>query len=326
MVTRQRSILFPALAGALLLGACESSSGSLDGGPTASGDATLTIQLTDAPGSVKEAWVRIDSIYLQGTTAADSLSGRQAFAPRSADWINLLTLAGGKLQDLVTGAPIRPGTYTQVRLVLSGMYIKTDANRIYSLDGSQLPAGVASDGELKCESCTRRGLVVQLPQGGVTIDEKNTVLVLDFDVNQSIRGHEAGKSGQFILKPVILATKKDRKGGPGSIKGEVALAQGVTLPACGGQTALTLARFVPVATSGSTVKTGTTSVDGSRFKFAISNVAAGTYTMGADRVGFANGDTLTFTAAATPATVAVRSGEDAKADYTVSGAACKVKS
>jgi hypothetical protein len=48
--------------------------------------------------------------------------------------------------------------------------------------------------------------------------------------------------------------------------------------------------------------------------------------MGADRVGFANGDTLTFTAAATPATVAVRSGEDARADYTVSGAACKVKS
>jgi hypothetical protein len=327
MFTRHGKLLLPALAGALLLGACESSSGSLSEGLTGGDAARLTIQLTDAPGSVKEAWVRIDSIYLQGSVAGDSTSGRQAFAPKSGDWINLLTLAGGKLQDLVTGAAVKPGTYTQVRLVLNGMYIRTDAGNVYSLDGSQLPAGVTSNGELKCESCTRRGLVVQLPRGGVTIDAANTTLLLDFDVKQSIQGHEAGKSGQFILRPVILATKKDdHEAGPGSIKGTVALATGVTLPACGAQTALTLAKFVPTATSGTTVKTGTVALDGTTFKYTVSNVAAGTYAMGADRVGFANGDTLTFAATATPASVTVRAGEDARADYSVTGATCKVKS
>jgi hypothetical protein len=318
MVARNRSVLFPLLAGALFLGACEASTGSLE-----PDEASLTVQLTDAPGDLKEVWVRIDSIYLQGSTSGDTLSGRQAFAPRSADWINLLTLAGGKVQDLVTGASIRPGTYTQIRLVLSGMYIKTPTNRVYALDGSQLPAGVTSDGELKCESCTRRGLVVKLPQGGVTIDEKNTVLVLDFDVNQSIKGHEAGKSGQFILKPVILATKKDRKGSPGSISGTVTLAQGVAIPACGGQATLDLTRFVPTATSGTTLKTGTTTAAGA---FRVGAVAPGTYALGVDRVGFANGDTLSFAAQATPSSVTVASGATATAAYSVTSAACKTRS
>lgn len=317
MVTRNGKLLFPLLVGALLLGACESTSGGITG----DGTSRLSIQLTDAPGDLKEAWVRIDKVVLQGTEDRDSTSGRQEFTARNAGWVDLTKLAGGKVQDLVSGVAIRPGTYSQVRLVLSGAYIVTQGNEVYATSGAQLPAGVTAKGELKCPSCSTSGLKVEFP-GGVKVDGTNAgTLVIDFDVNQSF-AHEAGKSGTWIMKPVLRASKKggDDRETTGEIEGKISVAQGVTIPACGGQTTLTLARFVPTATSGTTVKTGTVR-EGNEYRIAA--VAPGTYRLGVDRVGFANGDTLTFTAVATPASVTVKAGEDARADYTVSAAACK---
>lgn len=322
MVTRNGKLLFPLLAGALVLGACDSGSGSLDGGPTAGATSTLSIQLTDAPGDLKEAWIKIDKVVLQGTESNDSTSGRQEFTVQNAGWVDLIKLAGGKVQDLVNGATIKPGTYSQVRLIVSGVYIRTNGNEVYATSGAQLPAGVTAKGEMKCPSCSTSGLKVEFP-GGVKIDGTNAgTLVIDFDVNQSF-AHEAGKSGMWVMKPVLRAAKKggdDHNESTGEIEGKVALAQGVTIPACGGQTGLTLAKFVPTATSGTTVKTGVVR-ENSEYKIAA--VAPGTYTLGVDRVGFANGDTLTFTATADPRTVTVKAGEDAKSNYSVTGATCK---
>ncbi|HEX2090748.1 MAG TPA: DUF4382 domain-containing protein, partial [Longimicrobiaceae bacterium] len=296
MVTRHGKLLLPLLAGALLAG-CEVSSGGPDG-PVGAETARLTIQLTDAPGDLREAWVRIDRIILQGIVSGDSTSGRVELTPASTGYIELLKLSGGKLQDLVQGFTVQPGTYSQLRFVIGGAYIRTEDGRVFATEGAALPPGVAATGELRCPSCAQSGFKVIFPQGGVTIDAGNTTLVVDFDVNQSF-GHEAGRSGKWILRPVLHATKRNGGTSAGSIGGNVALAQGVTIPACGGQTALSLTRFVPTATSGTTVKTGAVTVTGTSATYTIASVAPGTYTLGVDRVGFSNGDTLSFTATAT---------------------------
>lgn len=315
MVTRYGRLLLPLLAGTLVLGACESSSG-LTGGDSA----RLTIQLTDAPGDLKEARVKISKVILQGTVAGDSTASRQEFTPATSEYIDLLKLAGGKFQDLVSGVTVPPGTYTQLRLVVSDAYVVTSDNRVFATSGAQLPAGTSSAGELKCPGCGQSGFKVNFP-GGIAVDAGSNTLLVDFDVKQSF-GHEAGKSGKFILKPVLIGIKKSSGATTGTISGTVSLAQGVALPACGGQAALDLTRFVPTATTGTTVRTGATTAAGA---YTVANLTPGSYTLGTDRVGFANGDTLTFAATPTPATVAVAAGQNATASYSVTAATCKVK-
>jgi hypothetical protein len=314
MVARNRTLLFPVLAGALLLGACEASTGALNPG----GSAGLTIQLTDAPGDLKEAHVKLGKIVLQGRETGDSTAARQEFTVAAGDWIDLLALSGGKLQDLVSGAAVQPGTYTQLRLVVEDAYIVTRDDRVFATPGAQLPTGTTADGELKCPSCSQSGFKVKFP-GGIAVEDATT-LVIDFDVNQSF-GHEAGKSGKYILKPVLIGTLKQGSAPAlGSIGGTVTLAQDVTIPACGGESTLDLTRFVPTATIDTTLRTGATQASGA---YVIASLPNGSYTLGVDPVGFANGDTLSFTAAATPASVTVASGATATADYSVTAATCK---
>ncbi|HEY0038786.1 MAG TPA: DUF4382 domain-containing protein, partial [Longimicrobium sp.] len=72
--------ILPLLA-ALALVAC-------DGG-TGSDQARLSIRLTDAPGDLAQAWVKIDRIYLQGS-AADSTGGRTDVLTAPTGWVDLL--------------------------------------------------------------------------------------------------------------------------------------------------------------------------------------------------------------------------------------------
>lgn len=311
MLVRNRGVLSSLLAGALVLGACDGSSGSLD-----PGGSTLTVQLTDAPGDLEEAQVKISKIILQGTSTGDSASARQEFPVTPADWIELTALSGGRLRELVSGAVVQPGTYSQLRLVVDDAYIVTRDGRVFATSGAQLPAGTVADGELACPSCAQSGFKVQFP-GGIEVSGDTTTLLVDFDVSQSF-GHEAGRSGKYVLRPVLIGTRRTTP--LGSIGGTVTLAQGVTLPACGGVDVPDLTRFVPTATAGGTLRTGTTQADGT---FSIASLPAETYALGVDRVGFANGDTLTFTATATPASVAVAAGTTATAHYSVASATCQ---
>jgi hypothetical protein len=318
MATRHGKFLLPLLA--LALGACESSS-DLTGGS----DARLTVQLTDAPGDLKEAQVKISKIILQGTLAGDSSSSRQEFAVSNAGYINLLTLAGGNFTNLVSNVTVKPGTYTQLRLVVDEAYVVTNDNRVFATSNAQLPSNVKATGELKCPGCSQSGFKVNFP-GGIEVNQSSNVLLIDFDVKQSF-GHEAGKSGKFIFKPVLHGVRKASKDESlGRISGTVSLAQGVTLPSCGGS-AVTLAKFIPSATTGTTVRTGETEAANGQFNFRVSNLPAGSYTLGASPTVFSNGDTLTFTATATPATLTLASGENRTGvSYSVTAATCTPKS
>lgn len=306
---RNAKLLLPLLVGALVVGGCEDS--SLAG----SGSSRLTIQLTDAPGDLAQAWVQIEEIYLQGD------SGRITLNEGAPDFHDLLQLANGVTEDLVTGAVIPAGRYSELRFVIGEAYIVTDDGRVYATSKSIVPDTLkerAEDGTLKCPSCGSSGLKVKFPQGGLSLEEGAQIVVVDFDVSQSF-GHEAGKSGKWVMHPVLQATKIEASA---DIRGTVALANGVSLPAtCGGQ-AIDLSKFVPTATAGDIVKTGTTDANGS---FRISFAAPGTYTLGTAPVAFDNQDTLYVTAAATPPTVTVVSGQPAAAAYQVTAASCKVK-
>ena len=109
-----------------------------------------------------------------------------------------------------------------------------------------------------------------------------------------------------------------------SITGNVAIS-GVTFPvACGGTSATldsAMVWFVPTAQrTGEDAHTGRTAADST---FTIDNLPSGTYTLGTEAVTFANGDSLVYTAAATPATVTLAGGANGTADYAISAIVCR---
>jgi hypothetical protein len=144
----------------------------------------------------------------------------------------------------------------------------------------------------------------------------NAIITIDFDAAQTF-GHEAGKSGQWIMHPVLFATTQTIR--LGRITGNVTLAQGVTLPACGGG-ATKLSVFKPLAIATPDTLSGVTDTLG---VYNIANVVPKAYTLSfAKDITYTNGDSLTFTAAATPASVTVAQGDSAKSNYQISAVSC----
>lgn len=305
-----RKTLLP-LAAAFALGAC------VDAGTGSTGARTVTIRLHDAPGDLKEAWVKVDQISLQGTVAGDSASGKVVLLDEQTGWVELTSLTGGNFATVVNGAQVLAGSYSQLRLKVCEAYVVTDGGLVYATPGATLPSGVTATGSLQVPSGCQSGLKVKLPNGGVDLTESSQILSVDFDVSQSF-GHQAGNSGKWVMHPVMSATAI---GFSGNIAGTVALGAGVALPSCGGA-AVTLATFAPLAVSGADSVSAALSSAGA---YSLP-VAPGTYTMGyAPAYSFTNGDSLSVAAAAAPATATVTGGATTTVDYTISSATCKVK-
>lgn len=187
-----------------------------EGGPP-----RLTVLLKDAPGDIAEAVVTISKVYLQG-------DGRVALRDEPVT-TDLLELANSAL-TLVDGEDVPPGAYSELRFVITGGYIAVEQDggglRYYASSPNYegLPDGVTANGTLHMPSYAQSGLKVKLPDG-FEVDGSEVILV-DFDVSQSF-GHEAGKSGRWIMHPVVTASEL---GETGSITVEVALADTVELP------------------------------------------------------------------------------------------------
>jgi len=295
----------PMLAAAVLA-ACDSGTGS--------DTSQISIRLHDAPGDLDQAWVKVDRVYLQGNTAADSTSGRVELLTTPTGWIDLTTLTGNNFATLVPSTTVPAGSYSQLRLVVCEAYVVTDDGDVFATDDAELPAGVTADGELRIPSGCSSGFKVKLPGGSVDLENDATILSVDFDVSQSF-GHVAGNSGAWVMRPVMTATDIGFSGG---ISGTVALGTGVAMPTCGGA-ATDLTHFVPLAIAGADSLSATVATNGT---YGIS-VTPATYTMSfVPDVTFANGDSLTFVAAATPATAAVTSGGNTVVNYSITSATC----
>ncbi len=159
-----------------------------DGDGDLEGTGTARVVLTDAPMSdVQEVHVHITRVEVVSSGEGVRTLLTDADIP---DDIELIALA----QDpLLLGQPLIPaGQYTQVRLILDAA---PGAN--YIIDGD----GVRHDLTVPSGSQTGAKLVT----GEFTINEGEVVtILLDFHAAASV--HQAGASGQSIMRPTIFAS------------------------------------------------------------------------------------------------------------------------
>lgn len=309
---RGNFFLVPFVAAGLALTACGDSSGPRMG--------RLSIQLTDAPGDLAEAHIRIDQFVLLPAGSDDDDgegSGRIELEPEVGDYISLLSLSGGQVLEIVDRVLVPTGTYSELRLVVDEAYVVLEDGRVFATAGADLPIGITADGTLQCPSCSQSGYKVKFMDGGLTVLDDAAVLI-DFDVAQSF-GQQAGASGMWVMRPVLRATSRTVQFA--RVVGNVTLATDVTLPAeCGGD-ATAITQFRPFAVAGDDTITGTVDEAGA---FMITGLLPGTYTLGHwEDITFTDGDILTFAATPTPASVTVAEGDEAAADYEITAATCE---
>jgi hypothetical protein len=180
---------------AALLAAC-GGGGGIGGTGTMDGMGTLRVGLTDAPScGYDNVFVTIEKARVHRSTGAgDGDGGWIDIVPPGPMRRDLLELTNGVITE-VGQVQLPAGRYQQVRLVLAANAGGPPyANAVVPTGGVEAP--------LDTPSAQQTGLKINVdmdvPEGKV-LD-----LVLDFDACRSVV--KAGKSGKYILKPVVSAT------------------------------------------------------------------------------------------------------------------------
>jgi hypothetical protein len=238
------------LAAVLALAACGGGGG--DSSPAASsgsGTGTLSVSMTDAPACYQHVWVTVQKVRVnQSATAGDNDGGWQDLTLATPQRIDLVNLTNGVLQTLGSTA-LPAGDYQQLRLVLA------DNTPQDPLANAVQPFG-AQPTPLQTPSAQQSGLKLQVHftvQANQQID-----LVIDFDACKSVV--QAGRSGNYILKPVMTVTPKF----VASIQGYVT-------------TTMSLSATTVSAQQGGTIVRSTT--PDATGKFVLSFLPDGTYTV-----------------------------------------------
>ncbi len=270
----------------------------------------VSVRLMDAPGDFKAAVVTIAEIDLVGSGGTTVLSTTETTT-------NLLTLANDTAL-LVDQVDVPVGTYSQLRFVITGGYVEVEqadgSSIIYASSPNYegLPPGAVVGGELQMPSYAQSGLKVNLP-GGLVVGTKAQVVLVDFNVQQSF-GQRAGRSGMWVMHPVVTATDFELTGTVNVTLTPVA-SPPVTIPA--GTTFSATVTFP----DGITTKSLPLAADGSAYKVSFAFLVPGAYT-----IAFAATSTtattppttvayVCTTSPATPATVTVASGQATAADF-----------
>jgi hypothetical protein len=244
-----------------------------------------------------------------------------------------LTELVDRTRELVSDVPFEPDTFIELRLVLAGAVLLTKQGDVFATPGADLPSGLpaGTPQQLQCPSCAQSGLKIKVQADAPELEEgESAVLLLDFDVTESF-GHSAGRSGRWIMHPVIHATWVEAP--PSAIRGTVAIqtnAQGApafTIPQCPAGTPRSITDFVPRATAqtltdaqgNAVVRTGTVAANGS---FVIDPVDPDTYTLGFGETVLGAWK-LVWTASVTPTQAQVTPGEDVTGvAYSLTAASC----
>ncbi|RKH26139.1 DUF4382 domain-containing protein [Corallococcus sp. CA041A] len=183
-----------------------------------SGKAHVTLKLTDAPGDgIEKAVVTISKVYLKGSVEGEDGKGDVVLLSEPVT-TDLLTLANDTA-DLVKDAEVPPGTYKELRFVITGGYIQVKqdgASRIFATSANYegLPDGAQVDGDLHMPSASSSGLKVKFDKDAdvtITSDDDQKVILVDFDVAQSF-GKEAGNSGKWVMRPIIKGADMEFSG------------------------------------------------------------------------------------------------------------------
>lgn len=318
-----RAVLPLSLVAALAMATgCESST-DLDGSEDAT---TFSVYLTDAPGEVADVWVEIADVRLVGADMPISI------LDEPTGLINLLELEGTSMV-LVDAAGVEPGSYSQLRFVLSGAVLETIDGQVFTLGGAEHPDGLPTTGTLQCPSCGQSGLKVNFA-GGLEIGEGGNAAMVDFDVSQSF-GRQAGQSGRWVMRPVIqgvITEPGTTVPVTGTIQGQVVLATDgagdpIQIPACGGAER-GIEAFIPMATSTTLLDEEgdpfvfTADVEASG-AFALSVLQGDTYALGYLPVLVLGTESLTWNAAVVPGAIAVPTGGTVDGVvFTITSASC----
>lgn len=286
----------------------------------------LSLYLTDAPGDVEAVWMEFMGAALVGDGEEVSLF------EESTGLIEVTALTLGEVEELVDDLAVPAGTYGMLRLWLGDVVIQTTDGEVFVMGDPELPEGVEDEdpGEIMCPSCSQSGLKVQLH--GMTVEEGDHALVADADIAQSF-GHQAGKSGKWVMHPVIHTTflkdgDENLEGESTSIAGTVVLGTDVVIPECPAGTPRSVAAFVPTATAATLVgedlspimKTATVG-EGGAFSFTF--VDADTWNLGYEAEIEYTDFKLVFTATPVPASVEVAGDDVEGVVYTIDSASCE---
>lgn len=183
---------------ATLLLLCVLTLASCGGGIGGSGatTGTMRVSVTDAPScGYDEVNVTITKVRVhKDSNAAEQDAGWSEIVLPTPRRIDLLTLSNGVVAEL--GQTLLPtGKYTQLRLVLA----ENTASQPFA--NSVIPTG-DTERALSTPSAAQSGLKINM-DADVPVD-KIADVVLDFDACKSVVIR--GGSGQYNLKPVIVAT------------------------------------------------------------------------------------------------------------------------
>lgn len=167
------------------------------GGGGGSGEGTLRVSMTDAPGCYEHVYVTVEKVRVHTSgSAADADAGWRDLTLAAPKRIDLLTLTNGVLEEL--GSTSLPaGQYSQLRLVLAENSASDPlANAVQPVGGALVP--------LRTPSAQQSGLKLKV---NFEVEADRTIdLVLDFDACKSVV--RAGNSGNYNLKPIVSVTPK----------------------------------------------------------------------------------------------------------------------
>ena len=172
---------------ALALAACG------DGGGSTGANGVLQLSLTDAPGCGYDAVnVTITDISVHQSSTAAATDAGWVHVPITAQKINLLNLQNGVLATLGQ-TPLPAGNYTQMRLLLASNSGMPLANSVV------LTGGGGPELALTTPSAQQTGLKMNVD---IQIaPDQMADFVVDFNACKSVVS--AGKSGKYLLKPVV---------------------------------------------------------------------------------------------------------------------------
>ena len=292
--------------GALLLAGCGGgASGTLPGGGAST--ASLSTKLIDGPFRTSGGTVTAVNIAIAKVEAIGSDGGIQTLATFSpAQQVNLLNYVTSPLS--LGTATIPAGTYKQLRFVLD---TSSANNTSVVVNGTTYPLSIPSatsagfGGNSSTDSGEGQGTSGIKVNVNLTADAGQSYgFLIDFNAAESIVS--AGASGQWLMKPVLVAAAQAMAG---SVSGTVKNTAGAAVA-----NAEVLAQQ-----NGTTVNAGVTDSSGN---FQINALPAGSYTLlvknawtnqageaqtatGADGTADVTGPAVTVTAGQTTSGVAI---------------------
>lgn len=155
------------------------------------GKGTMKFQLTDAPGDYDEVNIDIQGLrvhytpFSSDTGDTSSSDSRWIDIPVEPLRVNLLELNNG-VDTLLAEAELDPGYYRELRLILGN-------------DNDVVVDGMTKN--LKVPSGQQSGFKIKF--SAELEAEEELEATIDFDAARSV--HQAGRSGKYILKPVLKA-------------------------------------------------------------------------------------------------------------------------